>query len=40
MIGSNNYLGLTSDPRVKQAAIEAVKNSVPDARDQGSSTVQ
>ncbi len=25
MIGSNNYLGLTSDPRVKQAAIDAVK---------------
>lgn len=25
MIGSNNYLGLTSDPRVKQAAIEAIK---------------
>ena len=25
MIGSNNYLGLTSDPRVKKAAIEAVE---------------
>lgn len=25
MIGSNNYMGLTSDPRVKQAAIEAVE---------------
>src|SRR5579859_6615314 len=25
MIGSNNYLGLTSDPRVKEAAIEAVR---------------
>jgi 8-amino-7-oxononanoate synthase len=25
MIGSNNYLGLTTDPRVRQAAIEAVK---------------
>jgi len=25
MIGSNNYLGLTSDPRVKEAAIKAVK---------------
>lgn len=25
MIGSNNYLGLTSDPRVKEASIEAVK---------------
>jgi len=25
MIGSNNYLGLTSDPRVKQAAIDAVE---------------
>ncbi len=25
MAGSNNYLGLTSDPRVKEAAIEAVK---------------
>ncbi|RMH67189.1 MAG: pyridoxal phosphate-dependent aminotransferase family protein [Bacteroidetes bacterium] len=26
MAGSNNYLGLTSDPRVKQAAIEAIQN--------------
>ena len=25
MVGSNNYLGLTSDPRVKEAAIEAVR---------------
>lgn len=25
MIGSNNYLGLVSDPRVKEAAIEALK---------------
>src|SRR5512134_187785 len=25
MLGSNNYLGLTSHPRVKEAAIEAVK---------------
>jgi 8-amino-7-oxononanoate synthase len=25
MLGSNNYLGLTGDPRVKQAAIEAVE---------------
>ncbi len=25
MIGSNNYLGLTTDPRVRRAAIEAVK---------------
>jgi 8-amino-7-oxononanoate synthase len=25
MIGSNNYLGLTSDPRVKEAGIEAIK---------------
>ena len=25
MIGSNNYLGLTTDPRVRDAAIEAVK---------------
>ncbi len=25
MIGSNNYLGLTTDPRVRQAAVEAVK---------------
>ncbi|MDZ7261527.1 MAG: aminotransferase class I/II-fold pyridoxal phosphate-dependent enzyme [candidate division KSB1 bacterium] len=25
MIGSNNYLGLTQDPRVKEAAIKAVK---------------
>ncbi len=24
MVGSNNYLGLTSDPRVKKAAIEAI----------------
>ncbi|MGQ9708482.1 MAG: aminotransferase class I/II-fold pyridoxal phosphate-dependent enzyme [bacterium] len=26
MLGSNNYLGLTTDPRVKQAAIDAIKN--------------
>jgi 8-amino-7-oxononanoate synthase len=26
MIGSNNYLGLTMDPRVRQAAIEAVEH--------------
>lgn len=25
MVGSNNYLGLTNDPRVKEAAIEAIK---------------
>jgi 8-amino-7-oxononanoate synthase len=25
MIGSNNYLGLTTDPRVRQAAIEAIQ---------------
>lgn len=25
MIGSNNYLGLTSDPRVKKAAVEAIE---------------
>jgi len=25
MAGSNNYLGLTTDPRVKEAAIEAIK---------------
>jgi 8-amino-7-oxononanoate synthase len=25
MIGSNNYLGLTTDPRVRQAAIDAIK---------------
>lgn len=25
MLGSNNYLGLTSDPRVKRAAVEAVE---------------
>lgn len=25
MIGSNNYLGLTTDPRVRQAAVEAVQ---------------
>lgn len=25
MLGSNNYLGLTNDPRVKEAAIEAIK---------------
>ncbi|HAW71167.1 MAG TPA: 8-amino-7-oxononanoate synthase, partial [Firmicutes bacterium] len=24
MIGSNNYLGLTTDPRVRAAAIEAI----------------
>lgn len=26
MIGSNNYLGLTQDPRIKKAAIEALEN--------------
>lgn len=26
MIGSNNYLGLTQDPRVKQAAVEAINH--------------
>src|SRR5262249_59225059 len=25
MLGSNNYLGLTNDPRVKEAAIDAVR---------------
>ncbi|MBE9479969.1 MAG: aminotransferase class I/II-fold pyridoxal phosphate-dependent enzyme, partial [Chloroflexi bacterium] len=25
MLGSNNYLGLTTDPRVRQAAVEATK---------------
>src|SRR3954462_8927072 len=25
MVGSNNYLGLASDPRVKEAAIEAIR---------------
>jgi len=25
MVGSNNYLGLTNDPRVKEAAIQAIK---------------
>ena len=25
MLGSNNYLGLASDPRVKRAAVEAVE---------------
>jgi 8-amino-7-oxononanoate synthase len=25
MIGSNNYLGLTTDPRVRQAAVDAIK---------------
>jgi 8-amino-7-oxononanoate synthase len=25
MLGSNNYLGLTTDPRVKKAAIDAVE---------------
>ena len=25
MVGSNNYLGLAGDPRVKEAAIEAVR---------------
>jgi len=29
MIGSNNYLGLTTDPRVRQAAIDAVKKYGP-----------
>jgi len=25
MIGSNNYLGLTTDPRVREASIEAIR---------------
>jgi 8-amino-7-oxononanoate synthase len=29
MIGSNNYLGLTTDPRVRQAAIEAIERYGP-----------
>jgi len=29
MIGSNNYLGLTSHPEVKEAAIKAVRNTGP-----------
>lgn len=29
MIGSNNYLGLTTDPRVRQAAIDAIKRYGP-----------
>ncbi len=28
MIGSNNYLGLTNHPRVKEAAIRATENTV------------
>ena len=27
MVGSNNYLGLTNHPKVKDAAIEAVRNT-------------
>ena len=29
MFGSNNYLGLTSDPRVKEAAIKAIGSAYP-----------
>jgi 8-amino-7-oxononanoate synthase len=29
MLGSNNYLGLTTDPRVRQAAIEAIERYGP-----------
>jgi 8-amino-7-oxononanoate synthase len=32
MIGSNNYLGLTNHPRVKEAAIKPLKNTVPAVR--------
>lgn len=29
MFGSNSYLGLTSHPKIKEAAIRAIKNTVP-----------
>ena len=29
MLGSNNYLGLTNHPEVKEAAIQAYENSAP-----------
>ena len=29
MVGSNNYLGLTSHPKVKEAAIEAIRKYGP-----------
>lgn len=32
MAGSNNYLGLTAHPKVKEAAIEAIKNTEPDVQ--------
>lgn len=31
MFGSNCYTGLVNDPRIKEAAIEAIKNMAPDA---------
>ncbi len=39
MFGSNCYTGLVSDPRIKEAAIEAIKNTVRDAPAPPSSTV-
>jgi 7-keto-8-aminopelargonate synthetase-like enzyme len=36
MIGSNNYLGLTSHPRVKEAAIKAIENTAVAVRVHGS----
>ncbi len=30
MFGSNAYLGLTNHPKVKEAAIEAIKSTVRD----------
>ena len=32
MAGSNNYLGLTAHPKVKEASINAIKKLVPAAR--------
>ncbi len=29
MVGSNNYLGLTNHPKVKEAALDAVSSSAP-----------
>lgn len=38
MFGSNCYSGLVSDPRIKEAAIEATGNTAQDAPDHHSST--
>ena len=38
MFGSNSYLGLTNHPKIKEAAIEAVKNTEQDVPARVSST--